>query len=149
MYKRQEFQFSLATYLEALKAACMRLKTIKAELQETDMPELVAAAGMWKFRCDNLKRDVMEQVKGMGDKMDWDSYYPGGKTPLDHVEISNYTVTKVPGRSGLWHDGNEHLFPRPKMERSTIDRLLTSLNSGRDGQERRASGKNKRGLRDS
>ena len=43
----------------------------------------------------------MEQVKGMGDKMDWDSYYPEGKTPLDDVEIANYTVTKVPGRSGL------------------------------------------------
>ena len=78
----------------------MHLKTIKAELQETDMPELVATVGMWKYRCDNLKRDVMEQMKGMGDKMDWDSYYPEGKMPLDHVAILNYTVTKVPGRSG-------------------------------------------------
>ena len=112
----------------------MRLKAIKAELQETDMTELVAAAGMWKFRCDNLKRDVMEQVKGMGDKMDWETYYPEGKMPLD-VEIANYTMTESPRVSGLWHDGNEHLFPRQKMERSTIDWLLTSLNSGRDGQE--------------
>ena len=79
----------------------MHLKTIKAELQETQMSELVAAAGMWKYWCDNLKRDVMEQVKGMGNKMDWDSYYPEGMTPLDHVAIPNYTVTQVPGRSGL------------------------------------------------
>ena len=71
----------------------MRLKVIKMEVQKTDLEELVAAAGMWKYRCDSLKRDVMEQVKGMGDKMDWDSYNPEGKTPLDHVAIPNYTVT--------------------------------------------------------
>ena len=45
------------------------------------MDELVAAAGMWKYRCDSLKRDVMEQVKGMGDKMDWVGYYPEGALP--------------------------------------------------------------------
>ena len=43
----------------------MRLRAIKTEVQKTDMHELVAAAGMWKYRCDSLKRDVMEQVKGL------------------------------------------------------------------------------------
>ena len=79
----------------------MRLRAIKMEVQKTDMDELVAAAGMWKYRCDSLKRDVMEQVKGMGDKMDWVGYYPAGTSPLDHVEISNYSAaaTRTSGRA--------------------------------------------------
>ena len=91
-YAHIEFQVPLSTYLEALKAACMRLKTINAEIQTTreEMPELVAAAGMWKYRCDNLKRDVMEQVKGMGDKMDWDSYYLEGKS---HWTMWKFRIT--------------------------------------------------------
>ena len=64
-YAHIEFEFSLVTYLNALKAACLRLRNIKAHLQKAGMTELVAATGMWKYRCDNLKRDVMEQVKGM------------------------------------------------------------------------------------
>ena len=47
---------------------------MKGHLQDAGMLELVAAAGMWKCRCDNLKRDVMDQVKGMGDKMDWENF---------------------------------------------------------------------------
>ena len=117
----------------------MRLRVIKTEVQKTDMEELVAAAGMWKYRCDSLKRDVMEQVKGMGDKMDWVSYYPEGKSPLDHVEISNYSATapETPGRSVWWQPDIPTIstMPKPKVERSTIDRLLVSFNSGKDGQE--------------
>ena len=81
----------MATYLKALKAACLLLKMVKGNLQDTGMTELVAAAGMWKYRCDNLKRDVMDQVKGMGDKMDGDTYYPGGQTPLDDVSVEEHT----------------------------------------------------------
>ena len=33
----------------------------------------------------------MEQVKGMGDKMDWDTYYPGGRSPLDDIEVETHT----------------------------------------------------------
>ena len=47
--------------------------------------ELVAATGLWKYRCDTLKREVMDQIKGMGDKMDWETYYPEERTPLDDV----------------------------------------------------------------
>ena len=106
----------------------MRLKVIKMEVQKTDLEELVAAAGMWKYRCDSLKRDVMEQVKGMGDKMDWVSYYPDGTSLLDHVEISNYsaTATESSGRSVWWQPDLPTIppmptVPKPKVERSTID----------------------------
>ena len=77
-YAHIEFQFSLVTFLKALKAACLQLRNVEAHLQKAKMEELVAATGMWKYRYDNLKRDMMEQVKGMGDKMDWDTYYSGG-----------------------------------------------------------------------
>ena len=85
----------------------------------------------------------MEQVKGMGDKMDWDGYYPDGTSPLDHVEIANYsaTATKSSGRSVWWQPDVPTVPEMPlvpknnKVERSTIDRLLVSLNSGKDGQE--------------
>ena len=99
---------------------------------------------MWKYRCDTLKQDVMEQVKGMGDKMDWVGYYPEGTSPLDHVEIANYsaTATKASGRSVWWQPDVPTVSEMPtvpklktKVERSTIDRLLVSLNSGKDGQE--------------
>ena len=122
----------------------MRLRVIKTEVQKTNMDELVAAAGMWKYRCDSLKRDVMEQVKGMGDKMDWVGYYPEGTSPLDHVEISNYSAAAsgTSGRSVWWKPelptvSTMPTVPKPKsiVERSTIDRLLVSLNSGNDGQE--------------
>ena len=33
-YAHIEFEFSLVTYLKALKAACLRLRNIKAHLQE-------------------------------------------------------------------------------------------------------------------
>ena len=84
-YAHIEFQFPLRTFLKALKEACLRLKIVKIHLQKAEMNELVAAAGLWKYRCDTLKREVMDQVKGMGDKMDWDTYYPEGRTPLDDV----------------------------------------------------------------
>ena len=81
----------------------------------------------------------MEKVKGMGDKLDWVSYYPEGKSSLDHVEIAIYTATAAenPGRSVWWQPEIPTIptIPKPKVERSTIDRLLVSLNSGRDGQE--------------
>ena len=69
-YAHIEFQFSLATYLKAIKEACLRLKVVKTKIQLVEMDELVAAAGMWKLRCDSIKRDVMEQIKGMGNRMD-------------------------------------------------------------------------------
>ena len=53
-----------------MKEACLRLKVGKTRMQEVGMIELVAAAGMWNMRCDALKRDVMEQIKGLGDRMD-------------------------------------------------------------------------------
>ena len=90
-YAHIEFEFSLTTFLAALKAACLRLRNVKTHLQKAKMSELVAATGMWKYHCDNLKRDVMEQIKAMGDKMNWDTYYPDGKTPLDDVEVERHT----------------------------------------------------------
>ena len=74
--------------------------------------------------------------------MDWVSYYPDGTSPLDQVEISNYsaTATESSGRSVWWQPDLPTIppmptVPKPKVERSTIDRLLVSLNSGKDGQE--------------
>ena len=126
-YAHIEFEFSLVTYLKALKAACLRLRNIKAHLQKAGMTELVAATGMWKYRCDNLKRDVMEQVKGMGDKMDWDTYYPGGTSPLDDVEVEPHTERAR-------NDSVTEEKP-PPVERSTIERIINSLNNGGNGQD--------------
>ena len=42
---------------------------------------------MWKYRCDNLKRDMMEQVKGMGDKMDWDSVLSREMSVTERVDV--------------------------------------------------------------
>ena len=103
-------------FLKALKAACLRLRNVKAHLQEAKMVELVAATGMWKYRCDNLKRDVMEQVKGMGDKMDWDTYYPDSRTPLDDVEVEAHTE-----RTGSGLLFNYVADNPPLVERSTIE----------------------------
>ena len=30
-------------------------------------------------------------MKGMGDKMDWDTHYPGGRSPLDDVQVEAHT----------------------------------------------------------
>ena len=81
---------------------------------------------MWKYRCDNLKRDVMEQLKGMGDKMNWETYYPDGKTPLDEVEVERHTERTLLSQV---EDSS------PIVERSTIEKILTSLNSGGNVQE--------------
>ena len=51
-YAHIEFQFPLRTFLKALKEACLRLKIVKIHLQKAEMNELVAAAGLWKYRCD-------------------------------------------------------------------------------------------------
>ena len=64
---------------------------MKGHLQKAGMTELVAATGMWKYRCDVLKREVMDQIKGMGDKMDWETYFPEGRTPLDDVRVDALT----------------------------------------------------------
>ena len=125
-YAHIEFEFSLTTFLAALKAACLRLRNVKTHLQKAKMTELVAATGMWKFRCDNLKRDVMEQIKGMGDKMNWEMYFPDGNTPLDDVEVERHTE-----RTLLTQAEDSP----PLVERSTIERILTRLNSGGDVQE--------------
>ena len=68
----------------------------------------------------------MDQVKGMGDKMDWDTYYPKGRTPLDDVP----EPTEQP-RHGLQNFVEER--PQP-VQRSTIDRILEGLNKGQDVQ---------------
>ena len=94
------------------------------------MMELVAVAGMWKYRCNNLKRDVMDQVKGMGDKMDWETYYPGGQTPLDDVQVE--TRTEQPKKGLLFNYVEDN--PQP-VQRPTIDRILESLNSREDVQK--------------
>ena len=110
------------TFLKALKDACLRLKIVKIHLQKAEMNELVAAAGLWKYRCDMLKREVMDQVKGMGDKMDWDTYYPEGRSPLDDVP----GPVEQP-RQGLQNFAEERSQP---VQRSTIDRILEGLNKG-------------------
>ena len=117
-------------FLKALKAASLRLRNVKAHLQKAKMTELVAATGMWKYRCDNLKRDVMELVKGMGDKMDWDTYYPDGKTPLDDVEVEAHTE-----RVGTGLLSNVVADNPPLVERSTIEKILMSLNNGGNAEE--------------
>ena len=48
-YAHIEFQFSLVTFLKALKAACLRLRNVKTHFQKEGMMELVAATGMWKL----------------------------------------------------------------------------------------------------
>ena len=74
----------------------------------------------------------MDQVKGMRDEMDWDTYYPGGRTPLDAVTIEEHTLP--PQQRGLFfNDEFVDESPQP-VERSTIKRILTSLNSAGDGQ---------------
>ena len=103
---------------------------MKVHLQKADMMELVAATGMWKYHCDILKQEVMDQIKGMGDKMDWDAYYPEGRTPLDDVHVE--TWTERPRTGLLFNFVEDH--PQP-VQRSTIDRILDSLNSGEDVQQ--------------
>ena len=99
-------------------------------LQKVEMMELVAATGMWKYRCDILKRDVMDQTKGMGDKMDWETYFPGGRTPLDDVHVE--TRTERPRQGLLFNYVEDN--PQP-VQRSTIERILESLNNGEDVQK--------------
>ena len=62
--------------------------------------------------------------------MDWDTYYPGGQSPLDDVQVEAHTE----------HVGSGLLFnyvedDPPLVERSTIERILTSLNRGEDALE--------------
>ena len=85
------------------------------------MTELVAAAGMWKLRCDSLKRDVMEQIKGLGDRMDWLAHYPEGQTPLDNMRIPQYTP--APRVRGLLIGDSDV----PVGKRSTIDLSLIHI----------------------
>ena len=93
-------------------------------LQKADMMELVAATGMWKYRCNILKREVMDQIKGMGDKMDWETYFPDDV----HVEVRTERT-----RQGLLFNYIED-NPQP-VQRLTIERILESLNSGEDVQQ--------------
>ena len=99
---------------------------MKIHLQKAEMNELVAATGLWKYRCDTLKREVMDPVKGMGDKIDWDTYYPEGRSPLDDVSAP----TERP-RQEFQNFVEER--PQP-VQRSTIDRILENLNKGQDVQ---------------
>ena len=72
----------------------------------------------------------MEQIKGLGDRMDWLAHYPEGQTPLDSVRIPQYTP--APRVRGLLIGDSD----MPVVgKRSTIDRLLSSLNIGKDGSE--------------
>ena len=50
-YAHIEFQFPLKTFLKALKEACLKLRNVKIHLQKAEMTELVAATGLWKYRC--------------------------------------------------------------------------------------------------
>ena len=69
----------------------------------------------------------MEQVKGMGDKMDWDTYYLGGTSPLDDVEVEPHTER---ARSESVTEEKP-----PPVERSTIERIINSLKNGGNGQD--------------
>ena len=63
----------------------------------------------------------------------WDTYYPGGRTPLD--DVSNEDHTFPPRQRGLFfNDDLVDESPQP-VERSIIERILTSLNSGSDGRD--------------
>ena len=66
----------------------------------------------------------------MGDKMDWDTYYPDGRTPLDDVEVEVHTEQTESGLLFNYVTDNP-----PLVERSTIEKILTSLNNGGDPQE--------------
>ena len=56
-----QFQFSLVTFLKALKAACLRMRNVKAHLQKAGMVELVAATGMWKYSCLLYTSDAADE----------------------------------------------------------------------------------------